>query len=129
MRGERSARVFQRGNKPRHTQIANIRRFCPILFVISPAFEIFLRLNAPFTAFYMQNVVHACSAASNDTHTHANRNHSSILTKIMRYFSPVYDISVFIRCFHCVMRAERSARVFHHRNKPRQTQIAIILRF
>ena len=55
--------------------------------------------------------------------------HSSILTKIMRYFSPVRDIATFKRTLHCVMvRAECSARVFHRRNKPRNSRIAIICR-
>ena len=36
---------------------------------------------------------------------------------------------MFIRCFHCVMRAEHSAHVFQRRNKTRHTQIAIIRRF
>ena len=119
MRAERSARVFQRRNKPRHKQIAIIRRFSPNLFVISLPIEIFRRLNALLTALCVQNVVHDCFAASKQAHTHANRNRSPILSKCMRYFSPDRDISSFKRSFHCIMRAERSARVFQRRNKPR----------
>ena len=58
MRAERSARVFQRRNKPRHKQIAIIRRFYPNLCVIPLPIEIFRRLNEIFTALCVQNVVH-----------------------------------------------------------------------
>ena len=126
MRAERSARVFQRRNNSRHTQIAIIRRFCSKLSSISLPFEIYRRLNDPFTAFYMQNVVQRVPA-SKQAHTNANRNHWSILTKITRYISQVSDISTFERFFHCIMRAERSALVIQCRNKP--TQTAIIRRF
>ena len=47
----------------------------------------------------------------------------------MRYSSPDRDISSFKRSFHCIMRAERSARVFQRRSEPRHTKIAIIHRF
>ena len=47
----------------------------------------------------------------------------------MRYFSPDLDISTFNRTFHTILRSERSAHVFHHRNKPRSYKIAIIRRF
>ena len=89
MRAERRARVFHYRNKPRHTQIAIIRRFCPKLWVISLPFEIFRRLSALFTTLCVQNVVFDCSAASKQAQTQANRNHSSILSKFMRYFSPI----------------------------------------
>ena len=56
-------------------------------------------------------------------------NHSPILTKIKRNFYPVCDISTLKRYVHCIMRAERSARVFQRRNKPTHTKIAIIRRF
>ena len=129
MRAERSARVFQRRNQPRHKQIAIIRRFCPNLCVIPLPIEIFRRLNALFTALCVQDVVFDCSATSKQAQTQANRNHSSILSKFMRYFSPHRDISSFKGYFHCIMRAERSARVFQRRNKPRHKQIEIIRRF
>ena len=45
---------------------------------------------------------------------------------IKLYFSTTWDISTFKRYFHCIMRAERSARVIHLRNKPRHKQFAII---
>ena len=78
MRAERSARVFQRRNKPRHKQSAIIRRFSPNLCVISLSIETFRRLNALLTALCVQNVVHDCSAASKQAQSQANRNHSSI---------------------------------------------------
>ena len=62
MRAERSARDFQHRNKPRHKQIAIIRRFCPNLCVIPLPIEIFRRLNALFTALCVQIVVHAISS-------------------------------------------------------------------
>ena len=58
---ERRARVFHSRNKPRHKQIAIIRRFCPNLCVISLPIEIFRRLNALLTAWCMQNAGHAFS--------------------------------------------------------------------
>ena len=60
---------------------------------------------------------------------HANRNHSSILTIIKRYFFPVCDISTITLSFHSILHAERSAYDFQRRNKPRNTQIAVIHRF
>ena len=119
----------QRRNKRRHTQIAIIRRFWRKLSVISLPFAIFRRLKAPFTPFYMQSVMHACTDASKQAQTHSNRNNFSILSKIKRYFFPVWDISTCKRSFHCIMRAECSAWVFQRRNKLRHTQIAIIRRF
>ena len=129
MRAERSAHVFQRRNKPRHKQIAIIRRFCPNLCVIPLPIEIFRRLNALFTALCEKDVVFDCSATSKQAQTQANRNHSSILSKFMRYSSPYRDISSFKHSFNCIMRAVRCARDFQRRNKPRHTQIAIVRRF
>ena len=65
----------------------------------------------------------------NKTRAHANRNHTSILTTIKRYLYPVCDISTFTLSFHSILHAERSAYDFQRRNKPRNTQIAIIRRF
>ena len=81
------------------------------------------RLNALFTPFYMQKVVHAFSSDETSPDT---RNDSPILTKIKRNFYPGWDISTFKRYFLCIMRAERSARAFQRRNKPTHTQILII---
>ena len=67
--------------------------------------------------------------ASKRAQTHANSNHSSILTKIDRNFYPVRDISTFKRSFHSILHAKRSARVFQRRNKPRNSQVAISRRF
>ena len=64
MRAERSAGFFRRRNKPRYTQTAIIRRYCRKLRDISLAFEIFRRLNAPFTELCVQKVVHASRSAS-----------------------------------------------------------------
>ena len=109
MRAECSARVLQRRNKLRHTQIAIIRRFCRKLCVISLPLEIFRRWNAIFSPFYMLKVVHACTDASKQAQTHANRNNLSTLSKIMRYSSPVWDISMLKRSFHSILHAQRSA--------------------
>ena len=59
---ECSARVFQRRSKPRHTQIAIIRRFWRKLSVISLPFEISRRLNGAFSVSYVLYVVHAVSS-------------------------------------------------------------------
>ena len=67
--------------------------------------------------------------ASKQSQIHTNRIHSPILTKIKRYFSPIWYISTFKRSFHCIMLVECSARGFQRRNKPRYTQIVIICRF
>ena len=67
--------------------------------------------------------------ASKRAQTHANSNHSSILTKIKRYFYPVWDNSTFKRSFHSILHANRCARVFQRRNKTGNPQIAIIRRF
>ena len=128
MRAERSARVIQRRNKPRHTQIATIRTFCIKLCVISPQFKIFRCLYAVFTALCVQNVVHAFSIIETSPGTRKSQSFVN-LSKIVIYFSPVWDISTFKRYFHCIMRAERSARVIRRRNKPKHTQIATVGRF
>ena len=69
MRAERSARDFQRRNKPRHKQIAFIRRLCPNLCVIPLPVEILRRLNALFTALCVQIVVHAISSVETSPDT------------------------------------------------------------
>ena len=112
MRADRSSRDFQRRNKPRGKQIAIVRRFCPNLCVISLPNDIFCPLNAILTALCVQDVVFDCSLTSKQAQTQANRNHSSILSKFMRNFSPDRDFSSFKRSFNCIMRAERSAWLF-----------------
>ena len=62
MRAECSARVFQRRNKPRYTQIIIICRFCRKLSVISLPFQIFKRFNALFSALCLWNAVHVFSS-------------------------------------------------------------------
>ena len=121
MRAERSARVFQRRNKPTHTKIAIIRRFWKRLRDISIPFEITPRLNALFCPFYMQKVVHAFSSVETRPETRKSQSFADF-KKIKRYFFPVCDISTLERYVHCIMRAELSARVFPRRNKPRHSQ-------
>ena len=104
-RADRRARDFQRRDKPRHKQIAIIRRFCPNLCVISLPIEIFRRLNTLLTALCVQDVVHDYSATSKQAHTQANRNRSSILTIIMRYSTPDRVLSSFKRTSHCMQNA------------------------
>ena len=133
MRAERSARVFQRRNKPRHTKIAIIHRFWRQLCVISLRCKIFRRFSAVFTAFCVQDVVLNYSATSKQDHTHANRNRSSILTIIMRYFSPVWDISTFQRTSHCMQNAGHAfsidEKALTHANSNRSTILTIIMRY
>ena len=129
MSAERSAPFVRRRNKPSHTQIEIIRRFCRKLSDISLQFEIFRRLNALCTALCVQNLVDACPPTSKQAQIHANCNNLSILSKIKSYFSRVSDISTFKRSFHCIMLAQRSAPFVRRRNKPSHTQIAINRRF
>ena len=128
MRAERSARVFRRRNKPRYTQIAIIRRFCRKLSDISLPLEILRRLNARFTALFVQNVVHAFSIVETRPETRKSQSFADF-KKIKRYFFPVCDISTFKRYFHSILHAKRCVRVFQRRNKPTHKQIAIIRRF
>ena len=67
--------------------------------------------------------------ASKHAQKHANRSHSSILSKIEYYFLLICDISTFKRLFHTILHAGRTARAFQRRNKPRNSQIATIRRF
>ena len=126
MRAERSAHVFQCRNKPRHMQIANIRRFCPNLCVILLPIVIFRRLNALFTALCVQIVVHAISSVETNLDTRKSQsfvdsdNNYALFLSRLRYFDVSTQLS---------LHAERRTCVFHCRNKPRHTQIAIIRRF
>ena len=106
MRAECSARVFQRRNKRIYTQIIIICRFWRKLSVVSLPFKICRRLNAPFTALCMQKRGTRVFQLRSKPRHPANRNHSSILSKIKRCFSPVWDISTFKRTFHCIMHAK-----------------------
>ena len=69
LHAERSAYDFHRRNKPRNTQIAIIRRFQRKLGDISFPFVIFRRLNALFTPFYIQNVMHMISSVETSPET------------------------------------------------------------
>ena len=84
--------------------------------------------NRLFTQIYVQNVLHTFPP-SNQAQKVKNRNDSRILSKILRYFSPVLDIATIKRPPHTILRAERSPHVFQRRNKPRNYKIAIIRRF
>ena len=92
MHAERSARVFHRRNKPRHTQIAIIRRFRRKLRVISPPLQIFRRLNALFTALCVQNVVRVLYVVETSPDAHKSQeivdfleNYAIFLSRL-RYF-------------------------------------------
>ena len=136
MRADRSARAFQRRNEPRHTKIAIIHRFWRQLCVMSLPFEIFRRLNALFTTLCVENVAFDCSAASKQSHTQANRNHSSILSKLMRYFSP---IEIFRRlnalftalCVQDVVHdySATSKQAHTNANRNRSSILTIIMRY
>ena len=52
-----------------------------------------------------------------------------MLKKIMRYFSPIWDISTINCTFRSNIHAERSTRVFHLQNRQRNSWISIIRRF
>ena len=69
LHAEHSAYVLYRRKAPRGTQIAIIRRFCRKLCVISLPFKIFRRLNANFTPFCMQNVVHTFASVKTNPET------------------------------------------------------------
>ena len=129
LNAERSAYDFQCRNKP-HTHgnlyhssiLKKIKRF------FSPVWD-----NSTFKRSF-HSILHAKRSAydfqrRNKPRAHANRNHSSILSKIKRYFYPVWDMSTFTISFHSILHAERSAYDFQCRNKPRNTQLAIISRF
>ena len=120
MRAVCSARGFQRRNMPKLTQIAVISRFWRKISVICLPFQIFRRSNAPSTALCVRNVVRAYSSDETSPDTRKSQSFADLDEK-KRYFSPVWDISTFKRSFHCIMRAERSARVFQRRNKPRHS--------
>ena len=126
MRAERSARDFQRRNKSRHKQIAFIRRLCPNLCVIPLPFEIFRRINALFTALCVQIVVHALSTVETSPDTSKSQ---SFVDSDNNYALFLSHLSYFDASMHLSLHAERRTRVFHCRNKPRHTQIAIIRRF
>ena len=128
LHAERTARVFHRRYRLRHTQITIIYPFCPKLTVISH------RLR--YLNVYMLDSLHfPCSTyctrfpPSIQAQKLANCNDSTILSKIKLYFHPVCDISTFKRSFHSILYAERIARAFQRRHKPRHTHIAAIRRF
>ena len=86
------------------------------------------RLHARFYPFYMQNVVLAFPA-STQAQTHSNHNNLLILSKTDRYFSPFEILTTFTCSFLSILHAVRTARAFHRRYKPRNSQIAMIRRF
>ena len=123
---ERRTRVFHCRNKPRHTQIAIIRRFWQELYVKSLPFNIFRRLNPLFTASCVPNIVHTFSSVVTSPDTCKSQSFVDIV-KIYALF--LSRSRYFVVSTHLSLHAERSARVFHCRNKPRHTKIAIIHRF
>ena len=75
----------------------------------------------------MPNVVHAFSSV--ETSPDSSKSQSFVdFVQIYTLFLSDRDISSFKRSFHCIMRADCSARDLQRRNKPRRTQIAIIRR-
>ena len=98
-------------------------------------YDLFLSRLRHFDVYTIFSLHYACRThctrypASKQAKTYANHNHSSILKQIKLYYSPVWDISTSKRYFHCIMRAERSARFLQRRNNLRHTQIATSGRF
>ena len=126
---ELSAHDFLSRNKPKHTQLAIIRRFCGNLSNISLPFMIFRRLNAVFIALCVRNMEHAISSV--ETRPDARKSQS-----FYDFFSNFCDISLpfeifasFTRSCYFILHAKRSVRVFQRRKKIKHTQIAIIRRF
>ena len=76
----------------------------------------------------MQNVLHAFSSCETNSDTRKSQPFVD-LSKIKRYYPPVWDNSTLKRFFHCIMRAERCTLVFDLRNNPRHTQIKLNTRF
>ena len=129
LQAERSAYDFQRRNKPRaHANRNHSSTLREINRNFYPVWDI-----SGFTLSF-HSILHAKRSARvfqrrNKPRAQANRNHSSILSKIKRYFSRVWDNSMFKRSFHSILHPKRIARVFYRRIKPIHTQIAIIRRF
>ena len=129
MRAERSSRDFQRRDETRRTQIAIILRFFSKLCAISLPFDIFTSfIRSFYLILHAERSVRVFQRRKKTKHTQ--------IAIIRRFFRLLSDIShpseiftTFKRCFHCIMRAEHSARDFALRNMPRNTQIAIIRRF
>jgi hypothetical protein len=91
--------------------------------VISFLIEIFRRLNAPSTPFYTPNVAHV--KISVETIPGNPKTQCFRFRRKLCYFVPHWDISAFIRSFHSILHAERSARQFQSRNSPWKSQNAI----
>ena len=69
LHAERTARVFHRRYRLRHTQITIIYPFCPKLTVISHRLRYLRRLHARFSPFSMQYVLHAFSTVDTSPET------------------------------------------------------------
>jgi hypothetical protein len=76
------------------------------LIAISFQLEVFLRLNAVFTAFHTRNTTHA--TFSFETSPAARKTPPYVDNE--RIFFPVLDISTFKRCFYCISHEEYNAR-------------------
>jgi hypothetical protein len=91
--------------------------------VISFRIEIFRRLNAHSTPIYTPNVAHV--KISVETIPANPKTQSFRSRRKLCYFVPHWDISAFIRSFHSILHAERSARQFQRRKNPCKSQNAI----
>jgi hypothetical protein len=95
--------------------------------VISLVIEIFRCFLALSTPFYAPNAVQTDFCVETGP---ATRKTQSFLDYIQNcYFVSDWDISVFFRSFHSILRSERVACRFHCWNKPSNSQNAILRRF
>jgi hypothetical protein len=125
LRVERSAGLFHCWNKPSKSQNAIFLRFRRKLLL--PSWLRYLRLNAQYTPFYVPNAVQADFSVETSP---ATRKTQSFLDYIQKcYIVSDWDISVFFRSFHSILRSERSAGRFHCWNKPSNSQNSILPRF
>jgi hypothetical protein len=91
--------------------------------VISFQMEIFRRFYAHSTPFYTPNVAH--TKISVETVPANPKTQSLKFRRKLCYFVPDGDISAFLRSFHSILHAERSARQNESRNNPWKSQNAI----
>ena len=127
MSAVRRARVSQRRNKPRNTQIAILRRFWRKLNVIYPVKD-----NSTFKPSF-HCILHIKRSARVSQRRNKPRNTQIAINRRfcrnLNLIYPVKDNTTIKRSFPSILHAERSARVFPRRNKTGNTQIAMIRRF
>jgi hypothetical protein len=87
------------------------------MIVISFPSVIFQRLSVQITVLYALNILHAVLCVDTSP-TARKRDHSLIMTKNIRNFTPVGDIWTFKRPKHCILRMEHTARCIKSRIKP-----------